>query len=276
MARHNLLIFSGINRRYKYLMNKILDRYPEADLVVQKNIKGDYRGMYDNDVRFDHEAIQLVNSHLEKRDEVEARYYPEDVFHINENNRVLEVTSDTLNSKETVDFIKENKPAVVFSFGAGLLKKNVLEALKNRKAVNLHLGLSPYYRSSDTLLWPLYLQNPGHVGITLHKLERSVDNGPIYHQQRTEFCREDFIHDIFCKTITQAVEPTLRLIEGLMAGREPRSCILPEKGKFFLKGEFTPSHLKTIYKLVQEGMLSKYLDGKWPTREIKLYSCFDQ
>ena len=259
MAKNNLLIFSGANRRYKYLVNKILDKYPGVSLVVQENIKGDYKGKYDdNDDKFDEEIIKLFNSHLEKRDEIEAKYFSEDHFHLNENNKVLRVTSETLNSNEAVNFIKKANPSVVLSFGVGLLKKEVLNVLKKCEAVNLHLGLSPHYRSSDTLLWPLYLQNPGHVGTTLHKLEKGVDDGSIYHQQETVFNREDSIHDIFCKTITQSVKPALKLIDSLMKNIKLELYVSPLKGKFFFKGEFTPVHLKIIYMELGRKKLESY------------------
>ncbi len=150
----------------------------------------------------------------------------------------------------------------------------LLDALKSCVAVNLHFGLTPYYRSSDTLLWPLYLQNPGHIGITLHQIDRRADHGPIYHQQKTVFEKSDSMHDIFCKTIIQAVEPTLKLIDSLMNNIPLDPYVSPSDGKFFLNGEFTPNHLKIIYQLIDEGMLDKYLEGKWLSKELKLYSCF--
>ena len=272
----NLLIFSGANRRYKYIVNAILDKYPGVALVVQENFKGDYKGKYDGSDNFDKDAIKLINSHLEKRDEIEAEYYPEDYFHLKENNKVLYVTSETLNSDKVVKFIEKENPSLVFTFGVGLLKKPVLDALKNCKKINLHFGLTPYYRSSDTLLWPLYMQNPGHIGITLHEIDERVDQGPIYHQQKTEFTKDDSIHDIFCKTIIQAVKPVLKLIDLLLKDTPLKTYTPKTSGKVFLKGEFTPNHLKIIYQLINKGLLKQYLDNKLYTKDIKLFSCFDQ
>jgi len=273
MAKNNLLVFSGVNRRYKYIMNKILDIYPNTSLVVQQDFKGDYKGKYDGDDKLDREIINLINSHLEKRDEIEAQYYTEDKFHISKHNKVLYVTSHTLNSDKVVKFVEEVKPSLVFVFGVGFLKKNILEALKNCKIINLHFGLTPHYRGSDTLLWPLYLQNPGHIGITLHQIDEKVDHGMIYYQQKTIYSKEDSLHDIFCKTIVQAVEPTLKLIELLLKNK-PLKAFSPKKGgKVFYKGEFTPNHLKVIYELIDNGMITKYLEGKYYTKELELYSC---
>ena len=276
VAENNLLVFSGANRRYKYIVNKILDKYPNTSLIVQKNVKGHYRGKFDNDKKFDKESVNLLNRHLEMRDKIEAQYYVENEFHINEDNKVLYVTSQTLNSTKVANFIKKVKPDIALSFGISLLKKKTLNILKDFTAINLHLGLSPYYRSSDTLLWPLYLQNPGHIGITLHKIDHTVDNGPIYYQQKTVFNKEDSIHDIFCKTIIQATDPTLKLVDSLMRNARLKTYKSSSKGKKFLNGEFTPDHLKIIYLLIEEGMLEKYLKGMGHSKDLRLYNCFKE
>ncbi|MFC1869951.1 formyltransferase family protein [Chloroflexota bacterium] len=275
MADNNLLVFSGVNRRYKYLVNKSLDRYPNSSLIIQEITKGDYKGKYDDNDKLDKDVIDLINKHLEVRDEVESKYYEEDSFHLSNCKRVLYVNSETLNSDETVRLIEDVRPSVAFSFGIGMIKEKILNALKNCKTINLHFGLTPYYRGSDTLLWPLYLQNPSHIGITLHQIDQQADHGPIYHQQKTVFSKGDSIHDIFCKTIVQAVAPTLKLIDSLIRNVPLKPYTPPSTGKLFLSGEFTPNHLKIIYRLIDEGMLEKYLAGKSLSKELKAYSCFE-
>lgn len=271
-----LLIFSGLNKRYKYVVNKLLDKYPNASLIAQEITKGDYIGKYDNSEELDKDAVALLNRHLKARDEVESKYYPEDEFHLTAEHRVLCVDSETLNSDKTVRFIEETRPSVAFSFGIGMIRDEVLNALKHCVAVNLHFGLTPYYRSSDTLLWPLYLQNPGHIGMTLHQIDRRADHGPIYHQQKTVFAKGDSMHEIFCKTIVQAVSPTLKLIDSLMKNIALKPYVSLSEAKCFLNGEFTPNHLKIIYQLIDDGMLERYLEGKCLSRELKLYSCFKE
>lgn len=272
-----LLIFSGLNRRYKYIVNKLLDKYPNSSLIIQEITKGDYIGKYDDDNnKLDKEAIELINKHLKTRDEVESEYYKEDVFHLDNCNDVLYVNSETLSSDKTVRFINKVWPSVTFSFGVGMIGKKVLDALTDCIAINLHLGLSPYYRSSDTLLWPLYLQNPNHIGITLHQIDQQADHGAIYYQQKTVFAKGDSIHDIFCKTVIQAAQPALKLIDSLIRNIPLKPYISPITGKLFLRGEFTPAHLKIIYQLINKGMLDRYLEGKLLSKELKLYSCFNR
>ena len=54
--------------------------------------------------------------------------------------------------------------------------------LIDHKALNIHLGISPYYRGTDCNFWALYDNNPHLVGATIHLLSKGLDNGPIlYH-----------------------------------------------------------------------------------------------
>ena len=51
-----------------------------------------------------------------------------------------------------------------------------------QKAINIHAGISPYYRGTDCNFWALYDGNPHLVGSTIHLLSKGLDSGPIlYH-----------------------------------------------------------------------------------------------
>lgn len=64
-------------------------------------------------------------------------------------------------------------------FGASFIKGPLAEALVARKAVNIHMGLSPYYRGNSTNFWPLFEGRPEYVGATIHRLTTGLDSGPI-------------------------------------------------------------------------------------------------
>ena len=54
--------------------------------------------------------------------------------------------------------------------------------LIEKKALNIHMGVSPYYRGTACNFWALYDNNPHLVGATIHLLSKGLDSGPIlYH-----------------------------------------------------------------------------------------------
>jgi hypothetical protein len=64
-------------------------------------------------------------------------------------------------------------------FGASYIKGPLCDMLIHKGALNIHMGVSPYYRGSATNFWALYDGHPEYVGATIHKLGKGLDSGPI-------------------------------------------------------------------------------------------------
>lgn len=71
---------------------------------------------------------------------------------------------------------------VIVVFGASYIKGLLAEKIIERGAVNIHMGLSPYYRGSSCNFWALYDGNPHLVGATIHLISKGLDSGAmLYH-----------------------------------------------------------------------------------------------
>lgn len=64
-------------------------------------------------------------------------------------------------------------------FGAGYIKGPLVETLVERRAINIHMGVSPQYRGNSCNFWALYDGNPELVGASIHMLSKGLDSGPI-------------------------------------------------------------------------------------------------
>ena len=64
-------------------------------------------------------------------------------------------------------------------FGASYIKGPLCELLVERRAYNIHMGVSPRYRGSSTNFWALHDGRPDLVGATIHLLTAGLDSGPI-------------------------------------------------------------------------------------------------
>ncbi|MBM3521578.1 MAG: methionyl-tRNA formyltransferase [Alphaproteobacteria bacterium] len=64
-------------------------------------------------------------------------------------------------------------------FGASYLRGPLVEALVAKRAINIHMGVSPYYRGSACNFWALADGRPELVGSTIHLLTAGLDSGPI-------------------------------------------------------------------------------------------------
>jgi hypothetical protein len=64
-------------------------------------------------------------------------------------------------------------------FGASYIKGDLCDILVKQKAINIHMGVSPYYRGSSSNFWALYDGRAHFVGATIHYLSAGLDSGPI-------------------------------------------------------------------------------------------------
>ncbi len=64
-------------------------------------------------------------------------------------------------------------------FGSSFITGELADYLVSRRAINLHMGVSPYYRGSACNFWALHDDRPDLVGGTIHLLSHGLDSGPI-------------------------------------------------------------------------------------------------
>lgn len=64
-------------------------------------------------------------------------------------------------------------------FGSTYLKGPLCDFLVTRRAYNIHMGCSPWYRGASCNFWAQYDGRPDLVGATIHLLSKGLDSGPI-------------------------------------------------------------------------------------------------
>lgn len=79
-------------------------------------------------------------------------------------------------------------------FGSSFIKGELIEFLIKKKAINIHMGISPYYRGNDCNFWALYDNNPHLVGSTIHYISKGLDSGPILYHALSKKNKNYFIY----------------------------------------------------------------------------------
>jgi hypothetical protein len=64
-------------------------------------------------------------------------------------------------------------------FGASYLKGRLADFLIEKRAVNIHMGASPYYRGNSCNFWAIHDNRADHVCGTVHMITKGLDSGPI-------------------------------------------------------------------------------------------------
>ena len=100
-----------------------------------------------------------------------------DIRFLPKNVRTLSVKSGDLNKLNKMQIYEALDSDIYIVFGSSYIKGWLVDFLVKHGAINIHIGLSPYYRGSSCNFWALYDNNPSYVGATIHLLSKGLDSG---------------------------------------------------------------------------------------------------
>ena len=163
-----------------------------------------------------------------------------------------------INEPEHVDAIVKLNPDLLAAFGCSLIKEPLIRAFP-RRVLNVHLGLSPYYRGSGTNFFPLVDGRPEYVGATFMYLDEGIDTGEIIHQIRAQVFPGDTPHQIGNRLIGDVAVVYAHLLErfdDLAAMHQPST---PEDARLCKRADFTEDATSRLYAQFDDGLVQRYL-----------------
>ncbi len=124
-----------------------------------------------------------------------------------ENVRTMSIKGGDLNilDKNTIKDALMSDVYVVF--GASYIKGWLIDFLVEKKAINIHMGVSPYYRGSSCNFWALYDERPEYVGATIHLLSKGLDSGEMLYHALPKFIDENLF--LFTMRAVEAAQVSL-------------------------------------------------------------------
>jgi hypothetical protein len=127
--------------------------------------------------------------------------------------REMPLKMGDLNRLDTEAFGDALDADAIVVFGSSYIKGWLADRLVELGAINIHMGVSPYYRGSSCNFWAAYDGRPELVGATLHRLSHGLDSGPILEDVRPSV--KDY----------EAFELGMRAVE---AAHQRLACLLTE------------------------------------------------
>jgi phosphoribosylglycinamide formyltransferase 1 len=171
------------------------------------------------------------------------------------------VSRNDVNSPQTISFIANDlKPELILAYGCSIIKQPLL-SLFQRRFLNLHLGLSPYYRGAGTNFWPLVNNEPEYVGATFMHLDSGIDTGEIIHQIRSRIYMNDTAHQIGNRLLVDAIftyGAIVRCLDRIKMMEQPMCA----NGKYYQKEDYNSRSIDVISRAFREGMISNYLNNR--------------
>ena len=182
-------------------------------------------------------------------------------FTINNVNRGWFSTNECRNA------IRSINPDLILVYGTSIIKGGIIEDFSGR-ILNLHLGLSPYYRGAGTNYFPFVNGEPEFCGATYLYLDAGIDTGEIIHQIRPTIYQVDSFHQLSNRFLLKAYEAYISIAENFnkLEKLEPNPQLRVKEPhtplKYYRNSDFTDESISQLYRNFSEGMLYNYLDHK--------------
>lgn len=176
-----ITLFTSNQSRHNYFINLLSSVCEDLFVIQECNtiFPGVVPGYY--------KASLTLKNYFEFVNKSQNKYFGNSyIINKKKNIRLLTILAGDLN-KCSLNYLSDFLDSDIYIvFGSSYIKGELIEYLVDKKTINIHAGLSPYYRGTDCNFWALYDDNSHLVGCTIHLLSKGLDSGPIlYHAMST-------------------------------------------------------------------------------------------
>ena len=257
MARIALL--TGSELRHEFFRKFIASRPGQfAAFSVCEGLEGNLRAVAE---AREHGISVLENAHLEARVASEEDFFRLFVETTEDKSNPIFVARGELNSDAIVDQILAANPDLLAAYGCSIVRGRLLQAYAGR-FLNVHMGLSPYYRGSGTNFWPLVNGEPEYLGVTFMHIDAGIDSGEIIHQIRPRIMPDDTPHQIGNRLILDMVRVYAEIIARMTDVEDVPQPPRPNCEKVYRKKDFSEDATRRLYDNFRNGMIESYLREK--------------
>ena len=220
------------------------------------------RGNLSEIVQKDKKANELRSQHLLERKSSENNFFGIYCNRTEDKSNPIFINKGEINSDFNVKKIIDLKADIIISYGCSIIKSELLNIFK-RRFINIHLGLSPYYRGSGTNFWPFVNNELQFIGTTFMHIDSGIDTGEVIHQIRADIKINDDIHKIGNRLIKDSFIECIKLIkyfDTIKTCKKRSEKHIEEK--YYRNKDFSEKSLKTAHINLSKGLIKKYLKNK--------------
>lgn len=141
--------------------------------------------------------------------------------------------------------------------------------IKKHRCYNFHPGLLPEYRGAGAYSWAI-INDERFTGVTLHEIEKDIDNGPIIDRQEFPIHSHDTAETLFHTAEVLMFQMFRYWLERLLEGDVPKCEQDEDKSRLYYRKDLEKAKDLSRYKraFTFEGKESAYITD---TEGNKLY-----
>ncbi len=234
-----ITLFTSNHKRHFYLVNSLLKICDNVNIVIENTSlyhgkKGSFYGI-----------SKVKDYYFSKVRMAESKIFKNEYLKFLKKKKINLKTIqfgdlNLLKKKNLKNFLSSDTYIV---FGSSFIKGWLLKFLIKNKALNIHMGISPYYKGTDCNFWALYDKKYNYVGSTIHLLSKKLDGGPILFHTIPEFHKDPFFYSMLA--VKSAI---IGLVNFLKNKKNIKLNIAPQSDKenikFTKKKNFTDNTIK--------------------------------
>jgi len=205
--------------------------------------------------------------HLAARDQSEKDFFAAFVALAPDRSEPIFLPKGEINEPKRADDIGELRPDLLACYGSSLIRAPLLTRFEGR-FLNVHLGLSPYYRGAGTNFWPLVRGEPEFVGATFMHIDAGIDTGKIIHQIRARIFPGDTAHQIGNRLIADMTLVYADIIRKFEILPEMPQLEEPSEVRVYRQKDFTEESARELVRQFAEGLVDRYL-GEIEQRKLR-------
>jgi methionyl-tRNA formyltransferase len=164
-----------------------------------------------------------------------------------------------VNTADGAEAIASLNPDVLLIYGTVLVSSRVL-SLAKVIALNMHTGISPYYRGADCAFWPLYNGELEMIGATVHECTRDIDGGRIFGTARAQLRSGDDVFSVFARSVMAGADLYVAKVKELMAGKLDGVTQDLSAGREYRACERNVAAERAVRKRIREGLIRDFLN----------------
>jgi|TARA_B110000211_G_scaffold234801_1_gene306373 hypothetical protein len=182
-----ITLFTSNNNRHNYLIN-LLSTISDKLYIVQE-----HKELHSGNISDQYSNSEVVKEYFKKVNDAQTKFFGNPyVDSSTQSIKLISIPAGDLYKCSLpflADFLKSDLYIV---YGSSYLKGDLVDYLIKKKTINIHMGVSPYYRGSSCNFWALYDGNPHLVGATIHMLSKGLDSGPMLYHAMSNFKSSPF------------------------------------------------------------------------------------
>jgi len=222
-----LVILNQAKNHHKYLIKNIAENFEVTAIITElESLKPSFKTHHSFEDEQDiYEKESLLNN-----------------TNINLNDISQTFESKNINDNIVLSTITKLNPDIILTVGTGLIKSSLINLCPDG-FINLHGGDPQYYRGLDSFLWAIYHKEFSKLVVTLHMLNKKLDDGEIIQQGQIKPQKNLKIYQLRSENIKICLKLVISSLSLYDLLGEFVSNPQTKKGRYY---SFMPSVLKQV------------------------------